>query len=116
MSRREFSVSVKKAAFKRSGNRCECGCRRPFTDHPKERPEYDHILPDMLDGKPDLENCMVMRIDCHQTKTSTEDMPRFAKVRRGEKARKNITRIKQVIPGSRASKFKRKISGGTVLR
>lgn len=116
MSRREFSVAVKRAAYARSNGVCECGCNRPFTNHPKERPEYDHVLPDFLGGKPDLENCVVLRVDCHQTKTTNQDTPRFAKVRRGQKARRNITRTEPKIPGSRGTKFKRKVSGETVLR
>lgn len=116
MSRREFSVAVQNAAYERSGGICECGCNRPFTDHPKERPEYDHDLPDFLGGKPDLENCKVLRVDCHQAKTAKQDMPRIAKARRGEKDRKNITRIKRPIAGSKASGWHKPINGPAVRR
>lgn len=116
MSRREFSVAVKRAAYARSEGVCECGCRRPFTDHPKERPEYDHELPDFLGGEPDLENCKVIRVDCHQAKTANGDMHHIKKVRRGEKARKNITRFKQAIPGSKTSRWKKPINGPAVRR
>lgn len=32
MSRREFSVRTRKAAYERSGGVCECGCGQPFTE------------------------------------------------------------------------------------
>ncbi len=115
MSRRDFSVAVKRAAYERSRGICECGCNRPFTDHPKERPEYDHELCDFLDGKPDLENCKVIRVDCHLIKTA-RDMKHIKKARRGEKARKNITRAKHTMPGSKASGWKKPINGPAYRR
>jgi len=117
--RAEFSVATQKAAHKRSGGICECGCGRPFGEHPKERPEYDHDMPARLGGDASLENCKAIRRDCHNSKTAKEDLPRIVKVRRGEKDRMGIKATKATkatIPGSKASRFKRKIGGGVVLR
>ena len=97
MSRREFPVSVKRAAWARAGGTCECGCERPFGDHPKERPHYDHAQPDNLGGAPTLDNCRVVRVDCHVAKTAG-DVKQIAKARRGEKARQGITAPKRKIP------------------
>jgi hypothetical protein len=116
MSRDEFPVSVRKAAYARAGGICECGCGQPFTDHPKERPHYDHDLPDFLGGVNDLENCKVLRVCCHQVKTYGKDMGMIKKVRRGQKDRANLKAIKAAIPGSRGSKFKKKINGEVVRR
>ena len=114
MSRSEFPQSVRKAAYARSGGVCECGCGRPFTDHPKERPHYDHALPDFLGGTNDLENCEVLRIDCHQTKTYGRDMPHIVKVRRGEKKRKGLEKRKAKIPGSKGTGLRKKMNGQVV--
>jgi 5-methylcytosine-specific restriction endonuclease McrA len=116
MSRREFSVAVKKAAYARSGGICECGCGQPFSDHPKERPQYDHELPDFLGGTNDLENCKAIRTSCHIVKTFGDDMTKIKKVRRGQKDRLNITPHKPQIAGSKGGKWKRKINGQAVLR
>lgn len=116
MTRREFPLAVKRAALARSGGNCECGCGRPFGEHPKERPHYDHVLPDFLGGKPDLENCEVLRVECHDAKTFKGDIPRIAKVRREEKRRNGLTAPKQKLPGSKGSPWKRKMNGAVVRR
>lgn len=115
MTRDEFPVSVRKAAFKRAGGICECGCGQPFTDHPKERPHYDHDLPDFLGGTNDLENCKVLRVCCHQVKTYGQDMTKIVKVRRGQKDRQNLKAKKQKIPGSKGTGLRKKLNG-TVVR
>lgn len=116
MSRSEFPVSVRKAAWERAGGICECGCGQPFTDHPKERPHYDHVLPDFLGGVNDLENCEVVRICCHQVKTYGKDMPQIIKARRGIKDRRNLKANKSTISGSKGTKWKKKINGEVVPR
>lgn len=113
MTRAEFPVKVRKAAYERSGGKCEC-CGRPFGKHPKERPHYDHVLPDFLGGKPTLENCEVLRRDCHEAKTARDDTPKFAKVRREDKRRKGWQAPKRKIPGSKGTGFKKKLSGKVI--
>lgn len=112
MSRVEFPVKVRKAAWDRAGGLCECGCDRPFGAHPKERPHYDHIIPAKLNGPATLDNCRVIRIDCHEAKTAGEDMPRIVKVRREDKRRTGLSAPKRKLPGSRDSGWKAKIGGG----
>ena len=65
IERDEFPVKVRRAAWVRARGVCECGCGREFGKHPKERPVYDHDLPAKLGGKATLENCRVLRWDCH---------------------------------------------------
>lgn len=115
MSRKEFPASVRKAAYKRSGGICECGCGQPFSDHPKERPQYDHELPDFLGGTNDLENCKVIRVACHLVKTYGQDMTQIKKVRRADKDRTNTGAVKRKIPGSKGTGIKKKLDG-TVVR
>jgi hypothetical protein len=114
MSRSEFPLSVRKQAWARANGICECGCERAFGDHPKERPHYDHELPDFLGGCNDLENCKVIRVDCHQAKTAGSDISKIVKVRREDKRRSNLTAPKKKIPGSKGSGFRRKMDGTVV--
>ena len=115
MTRRiEFSQSVRKAAYARSGGICECGCGLPFGDHPKERPHYDHIVPAELGGDASLENCQVLRVDHHEAKTAEEDMPRIVKARREDKRRTGTQARKRKIPGSKGTGIRKKLNGDVV--
>lgn len=112
MTREEFPLKVRKAAWERAGGACECGCGQPFGKHPKSWPHYDHIIPAKLGGPATLANCRVVRIDCHQTKTVREDMPRIVKVRREDKRRAGLEALKRKLPGSKDSPWKAKVGGG----
>jgi 5-methylcytosine-specific restriction endonuclease McrA len=80
--RREFTKSTRAAAFERSCGHCECGCGLKIIG----TPQYDHIVPDAINGSNDLNNCMVMDPKCHRRKTSTKDIPAISKsVRVAEK-------------------------------
>jgi len=115
MSRAEFSVRVRKQAWDRANGVCECGCDQPFTKDPKDRPNYDHELPDFLGGTNDLENCKVIRFCCHHTKTKDVDTPRIVKARTADKKRKGLEPRKAKIPGSKGTGLRKKLDG-TVLR
>lgn len=115
--RAEFTLATRKAAWARAGGICECGCGLPFDlNHPKGCPEYDHIIPAKLGGDNSLENCLCVRKDHHTAKTAQEDMPRIQKVRREDKRRSGLQARKATLPGSKGSKWKRKVGGGAVPR
>jgi 5-methylcytosine-specific restriction enzyme A len=116
MARTEFSMKTKRLGWERAGGVCECGCKRPFGKHPKERPDYDHILPDALGGDNSLENLQVIRHDCHLAKTATRDIKQIAKARRGEKDRAGLRAKRSSFPGAKTSKYKAKIGGGWEIR
>lgn len=109
--RQEFPGKIKLAAFERSKGHCE-KCKARVIG----RAEYDHILPDWLGGEPTLDNCMVMCSKCHRAKTSGEDVPRIAKAKRQRAKHIGASTTKRPMQGSRASGFKRKISGEVVKR
>ena len=75
--RREFPTKVKVAAFDRCGGRCE-QCTALLLG----RCEYDHRIPDALDGEPTLANCVVLCRGCHAIKTTKTDVPAIAKSKR----------------------------------
>ena len=75
---RHFSAKTKRAAWKRCNGRCEsCTVRlRPGHIH------YDHDICWELSRNSSLENCRVLCVACHETKTAERDIPTIARVRR----------------------------------
>lgn len=122
MARREFSDKVRKQAWARAAMCCEA-VGPDYGLEPGERcngtlsggHDFDHIIPDSIGGEPTLENCAVVCKLCHGIKTRTLDTPRAAKTKRQERIARGPKKRSRM-PGSRDSKFKQKIGGGTVLR
>lgn len=107
MTRMEFPVSVKKAAAARANGFCDI-CKLPI----QGRPEFDHILPDGLGGKPEQSNCAVLCRKCHRAKTK-RDNARMSKADR-IKSKNNgtrFTRTSQPMPGTRASGIRKRMNG-----
>ncbi len=111
-----FSKETKKAAWKRAGGTCECGCGMPFSDHPKEFPEYDHRIPRKSGGTDDLDNCMVLRWCCHRVKTNTVDMPVIKKIRREDKRKMGLKKKARGFSTNRDGPYKVKMDGTIVRR
>jgi 5-methylcytosine-specific restriction enzyme A len=110
--RREFPKSVRLAAFERANGKCE-GCDGrlyPGKFH------YDHDLPDGLGGEPTLDNCVVRCTACHGLKTAKKDVPAIAKADRVKAKSIGAKQARNPMPGSRKSKWKKKIGGEVVLR
>ena len=111
--RREFSKSVKLSAWERCGGFCERCTAKLYPG----KFDYDHRIPDALGGEPSLDNCVVLCRACHSAKTTKADIPAIARAKRiyakhiGAKAPS-----RNPMPGSRASKWKRKMDGSVVLR
>ena len=113
MSRREFPAKVKVAAYERSRGRCEC-CTALLA---VGKFHYDHRVPDALGGVPVLSNCEVLCLACHGAKTAGGDVPRIAKAKREQIAHIGAkARTRSPLPGSRDSKWKRKLDGTVVPR
>jgi 5-methylcytosine-specific restriction endonuclease McrA len=66
MSRHEFTVTIKMAAWRRAHGKCE-NCRLPFGGR---RPEYHHSREDFFGGAATLENCLCICPPCHKWFTS----------------------------------------------
>lgn len=119
MSRREFPAKVRVEAWQRAGGCCEdCGVKIIAG----LGPHYDHILPDALGGTPTADNCRVLCIPCHKAKTSAPDalsggdVQKIAKAKRLAAKAAGVTGRKAVIPGSKASPWKRKVGGAVERR
>lgn len=108
--RLEFSKKTKAAAMLRCQGKCEeCGDKLL-------QPEYDHIVAAALGGTADFDNCMVLCKSCHAHKTHNwkdGDRKRINKANRlRAKAQAEIgQKSKAPMPGSRRSKWKRKLNG-----
>jgi len=117
--RTEFPQAIRKAAFARSCKpdgipKCEApGCGKVIR---AGHLIFEHVQPDGLGGEPTLENCKCYCDVCATRKTFDEDNPRMAKADRVLKATFGMKRKSRPIPGSKASGFKRKMSGVVVRR
>lgn len=112
--RSEFNTRTKLKAWEKSEGKCEkCGVKLEVGD----AREFDHRIPCALGGDNSLENCVVLCKLCHKEKTSTEDIPRIAKANR-VRAKHNGAKKSTFgrLPGSRGSKFKKRIDGTVVVR
>lgn len=113
-ARAEFSAATKTAAYERSGGHCEI-CTKPIRQG--EGPHYDHIVPAAIGGSADLSNCQAVCKTCHANKTATIDVPEIARSKRLYKKRINTKQRRgPAMPGSKASKWKRKMNGQVVPR
>lgn len=115
-SSRQFSRSVKRAAYARSNGRCEnpsCGVSLPAG---WGGIEYHHINPWTLSHDSSLDNCRVLCVPCHKESTTTKDRPVIDKNRRLRDAAIGIKSAGKKLPGSRNDPFKIRIGGGTKPR
>ena len=117
--RREFPdkirVQIVMRAMKATGQiQCE-GCGMVLA-HKKF--EIDHILPEGLadrSRKLTAEDGQLLGFCCHKPKTAN-DVRQIRKADRQRKAHFGIKARRQLIPGSKGTRWKRKISGETVPR
>lgn len=113
MTRHEFAAKIKVQAYERCKGHCEKCTAHLFAG----KFQYDHVIADAMGGEATLKNCEVLCSACHSNKTTTEDVPRIAKAKRVERNHIGAdTKSRAVIPGSKKSKFKKKLNGETVLR
>lgn len=100
MSRKEFAKATKRAAWGRSGERCEavgdlyglapgarCGA-----DLNRTGVEYDHIILDANSKDNSLKNCAAVCPACHRHKTDHHDTPKAAKTLRQQDRDRGIER------------------------
>ena len=114
MTRRTWTARRKLALFEAHAGRCHiCGGR---IDGTRERWEVEHIVPIALGGEDTEANCAPVRVACHRAKTA-QDVATIAKAER-VRAKHNGARPQRraIIPGSKASGWKRRIDGTSVRR
>jgi 5-methylcytosine-specific restriction enzyme A len=78
--RKEFSRSVRVAAWKRADGCCQECTRRLYPGDAR----FDHIIPAGLGGDATLDQCRVLCRWCHDVKTFGSDVPAIARAKRRE--------------------------------
>ena len=81
--RKEFSRATKRAAWERSGGRCECVIDGLRCDAPVDTGcfIYEHLDPVWISDDASLDNCGVFCLPCAKAKTR-KDVADIAKVKR----------------------------------
>lgn len=106
--RKEFTKAVRIKRWDHCDGRCEvCGVKLCAP-----RIHFDHDTPTSLGGDNSFENCRVLCVACHGTKTSKQDRPMIDKARRGEEKHLGIRKTKgRPLPGTRASGIRKRMDG-----
>ena len=113
MTRRRWTPRRRLSLFEAHEGRCHiCGGK---IDGTRERWDVEHVIPLALWGDDDEANCAPAHESCHKGKTAT-DKGQIAKAERVRAKHNGAGRAKATIPGSKASRWKRKIDGSVVLR
>ncbi len=119
-----FDKPTKRAALKRSDGLCEAvgdwyglpkgqRCNMPLS----HGVEFDHVNLKANSKDHSLENCAAVCKACHSWKTRHRDTPVAAKtVRQQDKHNGIRKRSSRPLPGSKRSRFKKKMDGSVVLR
>jgi 5-methylcytosine-specific restriction endonuclease McrA len=122
-ARAEFKKETKRLALKRSGGLCEAvgelyglqpgqRCNAPLA----YGVEFDHVILEANSHDNSLENCAATCKRCNQWKAANHDTPLAAKtVRQRDKLGLGI-RKRSTMPGSRDSRWKKRMNGEVVLR
>lgn len=114
--RRSLSPTARLRIFTEHHGVCDiCG---DVIDGVREPWDLDHRIPLALGGEDTDDNLRPVHGRCHRgagSKTS-DDVARIAKAKRVERKHMGAHRPKATIPGSKASKWKRKLNGETVRR
>ena len=84
---------------------------------PGEEWDVSHDIPLEAGGKDDESNWLVAHRKCHRVHTSTVDIPLIAKVKRIHQSHIGAKlKSKNPLPGSKGSKWKKKMDGSVVRR
>lgn len=105
---------VKARIVERQEGICACGCGQKL-GMAAEPIEFDHEKALINGGTNDEQNLRALRRPCHAFKTKA-DVAEKAKVDRVRKKHLNLVEKKSQFPGSKRSKWKRKVSGEVVRR
>ena len=114
MTRRTWTMHRKMAVFIAFEGRCHiCGGQ---IDGTREPWELEHIIPIAMGGDDDETNAAPAHVSCHAQKTTT-DRKQIAKANRVRAKHNGAKKLAQrLIPGSKGSGLRKKISGEVVRR
>ncbi len=120
---RNFSIKVKREALYRANSRCEAtGGLYGLPDGVRCESnlgygvEFDHYILWANSRDSSLDNCLAVCPRCHKFKTAKHDTPKAAKTVRQRDKHSGIRSARAVMPGSKRSRWKKRISGEVVER
>lgn len=121
--RLEFSASTKRDAYRRSGGICEAHLV-PMLPAPECKAVlvvgnlyYEHIFPDALNGRNDLDNCACLCKTHWRLKTASYDIPVIAKNnRQRDRARAIKPQNYRPLTGTKRSGIALPFRGGPIDR
>jgi len=120
---RNFSTQVKREALERSGRKCEAtGQLYGLPDATRCQAdlgygvEFDHHILWANSRDSSLDNCLAVCPRCHKHKSAKHDTPLAAKTVRQRDKHAGVRETRNPLPGSKASKWKRKMDGSVVER
>lgn len=112
MNRRRFSTRALVSRLLEYEGRCaECKCKVGGA----VGLDWDHIIPLAFGGIDGIDNLQPLCRPCHKAKTAL-DVGRIAKSNRVRARHLGAKQPRAILPGSRKSPFKRKVSGEVVRR
>ncbi len=114
MTRRRMNTTRRARIFQAANGICHI-CGEPI-DGTRERWDADHVIPLEISGDDSDDNLRPAHERCHRAKTSKEDAPTIAKCKRVAAKHSGARKAKATLPGSKHSKWKRKIDGTVVPR
>ncbi|MFV1798215.1 HNH endonuclease [Phaeobacter sp. Ay1a-4a] len=114
MNRRRMNTTRRARIFAAANGVCHiCGDQ---IDGTRERWDADHVIPLEISGDDSDDNLRPAHEWCHRTKTAKEDAPTIAKCKRVAAKHDGSKKPKGTLPGSKNSKWKRKVDGTVVPR
>lgn len=114
-ARRHISKKMRLRIHADHGGIC-CFCKE-MIHLDQHRMEISHRIPLAMGGADEERNMEPAHYDCHRSHTASVDIPQIAKAKRVEKKHTGQFRPpRHIVPGSKASPWKRTLRGKTVRR
>ena len=112
--RRRISTRERLAIFEREKATCHL-CDGKI-DGTLEAWDVSHEIPLELGGDDEGDNLRVAHRKCHRLHTAERDIPQIAKAKRVQRKHIGAHRPRATLPGSKGTRWKRKIDGTVVPR
>jgi len=112
MTRKEFNRKQRIEIFARAKGCCElCGMKLKAGEG-----EYDHIIAQGYNGNNETDNGQLLCVPCHKAKTGKDKATTEKCKRIKDKHEGTFWKAKNPMPGSKASRFKKRMDGKVVER
>lgn len=113
--RRALTAKRRTEVFVAAGGVCHiCGHK---IDAMAERWEADHVIPLAMGGEDEIPNLQPAHEICHRQKKTPQDQAHIAKSKRMQQRAIGVKRtVRNPIPGSKGTRFKKTVDGRVVDR